>query len=46
LRGKKIFGRQVTMRLKDGGAAAEFNCRGSSHGLERKEELSVQSLHT
>jgi hypothetical protein len=24
------------MRLKDSGAAAEFNCRGSSHGLEKK----------
>jgi hypothetical protein len=30
---KKMFGRQVTMRLKDG-AAAEFNRSGSSHGLE------------
>jgi len=24
------------MRLKDGGAAAELNCRGSSHGLEKE----------
>ena len=34
-----MFGRQVTMSLKDVGAAAEFNCRVSSHGLEKEGSL-------
>ena len=31
-----MFGRQVTMKLKDGGPAAELNRRGSRHGLEEE----------
>jgi len=33
---KEMCGLRVGMRLKDGGAAAEFNCSGSSHGLEKE----------
>ena len=33
------------MRLKDSGAAAEFNCRGSSHGLEKERKNLVFNLY-